>query len=61
MAVKDVSTRWLRALKALKKEDQIFGHSIEFNLGSIKCDRDAIEMRVNSGNRIFQLDFDIHQ
>ncbi len=28
MAVKDVSARWLKASKALKKEDQIYGRII---------------------------------
>ncbi len=28
MAVKEVSTRWLKASKALKKEDQIYGQMI---------------------------------
>jgi hypothetical protein len=28
MAVKDVSTRWLKASRALKKEDQIYGQMI---------------------------------
>ena len=28
MAVKDVSARWLKASKALKKEDQIYGQMI---------------------------------
>ena len=28
MAVKDVSARWLKASKALKKEDQIYGQMV---------------------------------
>ncbi len=28
MAVKDVSARWLKASKALKKEDQVYGQMI---------------------------------
>ncbi len=28
MAVKDVSTRWMKASKALKKEDQIYGQMV---------------------------------
>jgi hypothetical protein len=28
MGVKDVSARWLKASKALKKEDQVYGQSL---------------------------------
>ena len=32
MDVKDVSARWLNASKALKKEDQIYGHIVNLKL-----------------------------
>lgn len=29
MGVKEVSTKWLRAIKALKKEDRVYGQRLE--------------------------------
>jgi hypothetical protein len=44
MSAKDVSARWLKASRALKKEDQICGHKI------------AEKVKMHSGEGFYSLD-----